>query len=84
MSNNKSANRLFLGTILVYIGFSLGFGMLSAWVPLLGKMPVYVNILLSQSLIFLPGFFYCRHKGIAIRDFKIGRASCRERVSHQV
>ena len=69
MSNNKSANRLFLGTILVYIGFSLGFGMLSAWVPLLGKMPVYVNILLSQSLIFLPGFFYCRHKGIAIRDF---------------
>ncbi len=69
MSNNKSANRLFLLTVAIYIGFSLGFGLLASWIPLLGKLPVYFNILLSQSLIFLPGFFYCRRRGIAIREF---------------
>ena len=69
MSNNKSVNRLFLAVIVIYIGVSLGFGMLASYFPILGELPVYVNILLSQALIFLPGLAYCRHRGIAIREF---------------
>lgn len=69
MSNNKSVNRLFLTTVVIYIGFSLGFGVLASWLPILGELPVYVNILLSQALIFLPGLAYCRHQGIVIREF---------------
>ena len=69
MSNNKSVNRLFLAVIVIYIGVSLGFGILASYFPILGELPVYVNILLSQALIFLPGLAYCRHRGIAIREF---------------
>ncbi len=69
MSNNKSVNRLFLATIIIYIGVSMGYGILSAWMPILGELPIYVNLLLSQSLILLPGLVYCRHRGIAIREF---------------
>ena len=37
MSNNKSVNRLFLAVIVIYIGVSLGFGMLASYFPILGE-----------------------------------------------
>ncbi len=69
MSQNKSVNRLFLIVIVVYIGVSLGFGALTSLIPALAKLPIYVSLLLSQALIFVPCFVYCKWKGLKIREF---------------
>lgn len=68
MSENKSVNRLFLAVVVIYLSVSLGFSMLTAWIPALQGMSVYVSILLSQSLIFVPCFLYCKLKKINIRE----------------
>ena len=60
MSENKRVNRVFLITILLYVGTSLGLSLAAPYVPALAGMSSYVSILLSQALIFLPGFLYCK------------------------
>lgn len=69
MSQNKSVNRLFLIVVVVYIGVSLGFSLLTSLVPILAKLPIYVSLLLSQALIFVPCFIYCKWKRLKIREF---------------
>jgi len=66
MSQNKSVNRLFLAVVIIYLGTSLGFSLLSSQIPVLGEIPVYGSLLLSQSLVFIPCFFYCKRKHIKI------------------
>ncbi len=68
MSENKSVNRLFLAVVVIYLSVSLGFSTLTALVPALRGMSVYVSILLSQSLVFVPCFLYCKLKKIKIRQ----------------
>lgn len=68
MSQNKSVNRLFLTVVIVYIGVSLGFSALSALTPI-GDLPIYVSLLLSQALVFVPCFIYCKWKQIKILEF---------------
>lgn len=67
MSENKSVNRVFLGTVLLYVGVSIGISLLSAFVPFFAGMSNYASILLSQLLVFLPAFFYCKRRG-RVRD----------------
>lgn len=69
MSWNKSVNRLFLVIVVVYIGVSLGFSALGSLIPALEELPIYVSLLLSQALIFVPCFVYCKLKKIKIREF---------------
>lgn len=69
MSQNKSVNRLFLIIVVMYIGVSLGFGALTALIPALAKLPIYVSLLLPQALIFVPCFVYCKWKRLKIREF---------------
>lgn len=69
MSWNKSVNRLFLVIVVVYIGVSLGFSALGSLIPALGDLPIYVSLLLSQALIFIPCLVYCKLKKIKIREF---------------
>lgn len=69
MSWNKSVNRLFLVIVVVYIGVSLGFSALGSLIPALEDLPIYVSLLLSQILIFVPCFVYCKLKKIKIREF---------------
>lgn len=69
MSENKSVNRLFLITIVIYVGASFGLSLLNVRFPVLARMPVYVSILISQALVFCPFFFYCKRKHIKIREF---------------
>ena len=45
MSENKSVNRVFLATVLIYIGASVGISLLSAYVPFFAGMSNYVLIL---------------------------------------
>lgn len=68
MSENKSVNRVFLVTVLIYVGASFGISLLSAYVPFLSGISNYATILLSQVLVFLPGFFYCRRRGGRVRE----------------
>lgn len=68
MSGNKNVNRLFLAVVALYIGVSLGFSFLSPFLPFLAGMPVYASILLSQALVFVPAFLYCKKQGGRIRD----------------
>lgn len=68
MSQNKSVNRLFLTVVVVYIGVSLGISVLSALTPV-GNLPVYVSLVVSQALVFVPCFLYCKWKRIKIREF---------------
>ncbi len=69
MSESKNVNRLFLAVVVIYIGVSLGVGALTSVMPALSSLPVYVSLFLSQSLIFVPCFVYCRWKKIKIREF---------------
>lgn len=69
MSQNKSVNRLFLVIVVVYIGVSLGFSALTSLIPALKDLPIYVSLLLSQALIFVPCFVYCKWKKMKIREF---------------
>lgn len=69
MSENKRVNRVFLITILLYLGVSLGLNLLTPYLPVLAGMSNYVYILLSQALIFVPGFLYCKRKEAGIRGF---------------
>lgn len=69
MSWSKSVNRLFLVIVVVYIGVSFGFNALGSLIPALEDLPIYVSLLLSQTLIFVPCFIYCKLKKIKIREF---------------
>ncbi len=61
MSSNKSINRMFLITIVIYIGVSLLLGQL----PNL-RLPVSVMLILSEALILLPSLIYLKVKGISV------------------
>ena len=39
---------------------SLGMSLLAPYIPALAGMSNYASIFLSQALIFLPGFLYCK------------------------
>lgn len=69
MSQNKSVNRLFLLVVVIYIGVSLGTSLLTSLIPALQELPIYASLLLSQALIFVPCFVYCKWKKIKIREF---------------
>lgn len=69
MSQNKSVNRLFLLVVVIYIGVSLGTSLLTSLIPVLQELPIYASLLLSQALIFVPCFVYCKWKKIKIREF---------------
>ena len=69
MSRNKSVNRLFLAVVVIYIAVSFGFSLLSLKIPFLADLPVYCSLLLSQALVFVPCFLYCKAKHIKIREF---------------
>jgi len=69
MSGSKSVNRLFLAVTALYIGVSLGIGFLSPFLPFLAGMSNYTSILLSQALVFVPAFLYCKKQGGRIQDF---------------
>lgn len=69
MSKNKSVNRFFLAVVVIYIGVSLGISILSSRIMVLADMPIYVSLLLSQGLIFVPCVVYCKSKKIQIREF---------------
>lgn len=60
MSENKGINRIFLLTVLLYVGVSFALSFLAAFVPAFGNMSNYVSILISQMLVFVPGFLYLR------------------------
>lgn len=63
MSGNKSVNRLLLITVVIYLGASLLLGRLSFL-----KLPVSVSMVLSEALILVPSFIYCRVKGISVKE----------------
>lgn len=63
MSTGKSANRLFLIIIGLYIGVSL----LLAMIPGL-ELPMAVNLIISQSLILVPTLLYCFIKKVSIKE----------------
>ncbi len=69
MSQNKSVNRLFLTVVVIYLFGSLAFSLLASKIPALGELPIYFSLLLSQGLIFVPCFIYCKKKEGRIRDF---------------
>lgn len=61
MPSNKSVNRIFLITVVIYIGVSLILGRL----PLL-RLPVSVILILSEALILMPSLIYLKVKGISV------------------
>lgn len=65
-AKNKSVNRLFLTVVVIYIGVSFGFGLLTVKIPAMAKLPVYVSLLLAQALVFVPCFLYCKVKHIQV------------------
>ncbi len=69
MSESKSVNRLFLAVIVLYIGVSLGLAVVMSLIPAFGNMPMYASLLVSQALVFVPCFVYCKWKHIKILDF---------------
>lgn len=64
MTTNKGANRTFLVTILVYVGFSLVYGFLTRGM----NISIYVDIFLSQAIVFLPAWIYIRKSGMKVRE----------------
>lgn len=68
MPENKSVNRLFLMVVVLYVGVSFGYGLLAAKIPAVSGLPVYASLLLSQGLVFVPCFLFCKWKGIRIRE----------------
>lgn len=69
MTENKRVNRLFLIVVIVYVGVSIGFSVASMYIPALAQMPVYASLLLSQALIFVPCFIYCKRKGMPVNEW---------------
>ena len=78
MSESKNVNRLFLAVVVIYIGVSLGVGALTSVMPALSSLPVYVSLLLSQSLIFVPCF------GDNLHIFDVPSDCCAECYFHVV
>ena len=60
MSENKGVNRIFLLTVVLYVGMSFALSFLSVFVPSFQNMSNYTAILISQMLVFVPGFLYLR------------------------
>ncbi|MCI8872320.1 MAG: CPBP family intramembrane metalloprotease [Lachnospiraceae bacterium] len=60
MSENKGVNRIFLLTVVLYVGMSFALSFLSVFVPAFQNMSNYTAILISQMLVFVPGFLYLR------------------------
>lgn len=61
MPSNKSVNRLFLITVVIYIGVSLILGRLPGL-----RLPVSVILILSEALILIPSLIYLKVKGISV------------------
>lgn len=61
MPSNKSVNRLFLITVVIYIGVSLILGRLPGL-----RLPVSVVLILSEALILIPSLIYLKVKGISV------------------
>lgn len=64
MTTNKGANRTFLITVILYIGFSLFWGFVGSR---LGT-PFWVDVILSQLTIFLPAFIYVKIAGMKVGE----------------
>lgn len=64
MTTNKGVNRLFLVTLVIYLGASL---LLSVFYDVLPQMPVPVTLLFSQALILVPSLIYCKIRKVPIR-----------------
>lgn len=64
MTTNKGANRTFMITVIVYIAFSFFWGFVGS----LLKIPFWVDILLSQLIVFLPAFIYIKTAGMKVRE----------------
>lgn len=64
MTTNKGANRTFLITVIVYVLFSVFWPMVGARMDL----PFYLDIALSQLVVFLPAFFYIKISGMKVRE----------------
>jgi len=64
MTTNKGANRTFFVTIILYVGISLLWSGLTRNV----QTSIYVDILISQGMIFFPAFIYVKKSGAKIRD----------------
>lgn len=59
MTTNKGANRTFCITLIIYVAVSLLYSFFTR-----GKdVPIYVELLLAQSSIFLPAFIYIKKSG---------------------
>lgn len=65
MTTNKGANRTFFVTIIFYVGISFLWSGLTRNI----ETSIYVDILISQSMIFLPAFIYLKKSGTKIKDF---------------
>ena len=55
ISQNKNVNRLFLAVVVIYIGVSFGFGFLTAFIPALSELPMYVSLFLCHVLCIAGG-----------------------------
>lgn len=64
MTTNKGANRTFLITVIVYVLFSVFWPMVGVRMDL----PFYLDIALSQLVVFLPAFFYIKITGMKVRE----------------
>lgn len=64
MTTNKGANRTFLITVIVYVLFSVFWPMVGVRMDL----PFYLDIALSQLVVFLPAFFYIKISGMKVRE----------------
>lgn len=63
MTSNKSVNRLFLITVIIYIGTSLLIGSRSSL-----ELPTSLGLILSEALILVPALVYCRIKKVSIKE----------------
>lgn len=64
MTTNKGVNRTFLITAVIYIGSSLLF----SFSGISADLPFYLNIFISQMLVFLPAFFYIKIAGMKVGE----------------
>lgn len=63
MSSNKSVNRLFFVTVILYLGVSLLVGRLAA-----ARLSTNAALVLSEALILIPALIYCLVKKISVRE----------------
>lgn len=65
MPSNKNANRLFLVTVLIYLGASFLISMFSA---ALEGVPVAGTLIFSQALVVAPSLIYCMIRRVPVKE----------------